>query len=253
MELARIKACICEGAAETAIIDILLDSDLLIFRREEMLDERVIRCRDGRSFETRYLRKGFNDLISVIRVLDSHREKFRLGKAYEKKVDVINVVTAPEIALYPEEFEICSHFEVTAAIPTVLFAVTTWKENGKPNVCFHAWSCFHGDKTAFFAVMGNLFQHTHTYANILREKCFCINFLPIDCCGRLVETIHQNEYGADEFAAGGFTVSDAKMIHAPVIGEAFVNMECTLKDVQNLLTGESGQSAIATVDIRMFD
>ncbi len=29
--------------------------------------------------------------------------------------------------LYPEEFEICSHFEVTAAIPTVLFAVTTWK------------------------------------------------------------------------------------------------------------------------------
>ncbi len=116
--------------------------------------------------------------------------------------------------LYPEEFEICSHFEVTAAIPTVLFAVTTWKENGKPNVCFHAWSCFHGDKTAFFAVMGNLFQHTHTYANILREKCFCINFLPIDCYGRLVETIHQNEYGTDEFAAGGFTVSDAKTIHA---------------------------------------
>lgn len=64
---------------------------------------------------------------------------------------------------YPEEFELFSHFEVTAGIPTVLFAVTTWKENGKPNVCFHSWSCFHGDKTAFFAVMGNLYQHTHTY------------------------------------------------------------------------------------------
>lgn len=75
---------------------------------------------------------------------------------------------------YPEEFELFSHFEVTAGIPTVLFAVTTWKENGKPNVCFHSWSCFHGDKTAFFAVMGNLYQHTHTYANIQREKCFCI-------------------------------------------------------------------------------
>ena len=46
---------------------------------------------------------------------------------------------------YPEEFELFSHFEVTAGIPTVLFAVTTWKENGKPNVCFHSWSCFHGD------------------------------------------------------------------------------------------------------------
>ena len=108
----------------------------------------------------------------------------------------------------------------------------------------------------------------------------------------------RDRYGTDEFAAGGFTVSDAKTIHAPVIGEAFVNMECTLKDVQdlsgagiaamvvgevqhvsveeeyvkgyekrygkdgfmmlipamqNLLTGESGQSAIATVDIQMFD
>ena len=33
---------------------------------------------------------------------------------------------------YPEEFELFSHFEVTAVIPTVLFAITTWKENGKP-------------------------------------------------------------------------------------------------------------------------
>ena len=53
---------------------------------------------------------------------------------------------------YLEEFDLFSHFEVTAGIPTVLFAVTTWKENGKPNVCFHSWSCFHGDKTAFFAI-----------------------------------------------------------------------------------------------------
>ena len=47
MELAGYKACICEGSAENAIIDILLDYDLLIFSREEMLEE-VIRCRDGK-------------------------------------------------------------------------------------------------------------------------------------------------------------------------------------------------------------
>ena len=52
--------------------------------------------------------------------------------------------------LYPEEFELFSHFETAAGIPTALFAVTTWKANGKPNVCFHAWGSFHGDKTAFF-------------------------------------------------------------------------------------------------------
>ena len=71
---------------------------------------------------------------------------------------------------YPEEFELFSHFETASAIPQVLFAITTWKENGKPNVCFHSWSCFHGDKTAFFAVMGCLYQKTHTYSNIKREK-----------------------------------------------------------------------------------
>ena len=42
MELAKYKACICEGSAEEAIIDILIDNNLLIFTREEMLEERVI-------------------------------------------------------------------------------------------------------------------------------------------------------------------------------------------------------------------
>ena len=199
---------------------------------------------------------------------------------------------------YPEEFALFSHFETTAGIPTVLFAITTWKENGKPNVCFHSWSCFHGDKTAFFAVMGNLCQHTHTYANIKREKCFCINFLPISYYDKLIATINHNDLEADEFAIGSFTLTNAKTIQAPVIQEAFMNMECTLKDIQdlsgagitamiagqvqhisieeeyaqayeprygkagfmmlipapqNLITGEPGQSAIATVNIERLD
>ena len=36
-------------------------------------------------------------------------------------------------SLYPEEFELFSHFETTSGIPNVLFAITTWKKNGKPN------------------------------------------------------------------------------------------------------------------------
>jgi hypothetical protein len=99
MNLAKYKACICEGAAEAAIMDILVDNELLIFSRDEMLDESVIRCRSARRFEERYLRKGFDDQISVIRILDSHREEFRLSKAYQHKIDVINVVTAPEIEM----------------------------------------------------------------------------------------------------------------------------------------------------------
>ena len=81
MELAKYMACICEGSAENAIMDILLDNDLLIFNREEMLEEEVIRCRDGKRFEEKYLRKGFMGKISVIRILDSRRENFKLSKA----------------------------------------------------------------------------------------------------------------------------------------------------------------------------
>lgn len=99
MELAKYKACICEGSAESAIIDVLVDNDLLIFTREEMLDESVIRCRSAKKFEERYLRKGFSSQISVLRILDSRREEFRLSKAYAGKVDVINIITAPEIEM----------------------------------------------------------------------------------------------------------------------------------------------------------
>ena len=92
-------ACIAEGAAEEAIIDILLDHHLLKFGRETMLDEKVLRCRSASAFESKYLRKGFSGKITVYRILDSRRENFRLGKAYEHKVDVINVITAPEIEM----------------------------------------------------------------------------------------------------------------------------------------------------------
>ena len=64
-----------------------------------MLEETVIRCRDGKHFEQKYLRKGFEGKISVIRILDSRRENFKISKAYVHKVDVINVVTAPEIEM----------------------------------------------------------------------------------------------------------------------------------------------------------
>lgn len=99
MELANYVACICEGAAEAALIDILLDNNLLIFTRQQMLEEAVIRCRTAKNFEERYLRKGFQRAITVVRILDSRRERFSLSKAYARKVDVINVITAPEIEM----------------------------------------------------------------------------------------------------------------------------------------------------------
>jgi hypothetical protein len=84
MELAKYKACICEGSAENAIIDILLDNDLLIFTREEMLEEEVIRCRDGKRFEEKYLRKGFLEKIS-------EGSTFETDKGYQQQTPWVGI------------------------------------------------------------------------------------------------------------------------------------------------------------------
>lgn len=97
--MARYVACICEGGAEHAILDLLMNNHKLIFEREDLIEEEVLRCRRGKEFEEKYLKKGFSEKIIVYRILDSRNEKFKLSKAYEKKVDVINVVTAPEIEM----------------------------------------------------------------------------------------------------------------------------------------------------------
>lgn len=99
MELSKYIACICEGTAERVIIDLLLDNDKLIFSREDLLEHEIIRCRNAKKFEEQYLRKGFTEKITVLRILDSRKESFKLSKPYEHKIKVINVITAPEIEM----------------------------------------------------------------------------------------------------------------------------------------------------------
>ena len=97
--MSKYKACICEGGAETAIMDLLLDQNKLIFSRDELLEGEILRTRKGKEVETRYLKKNFSGKITVYRILDSRRENFTISKAYQQKVEVVNVITAPEIEM----------------------------------------------------------------------------------------------------------------------------------------------------------
>lgn len=99
IHLSKYIACICEGSAERAIIKILLDKNRLIFTWDDLLDGEILRCRNAKKFEEQHLRKGFTDRITVLRVLDSRREEFKLSKAYASKIDVVNVIMAPEIEM----------------------------------------------------------------------------------------------------------------------------------------------------------
>lgn len=95
----NIIACICEGKAEHAIMDILLENNSLRFERHQLLDEKILDIRSASKFEQQYLRKNFENKITIYRVLDSRRENFKLSKLYINKVEVINVITAPEIEM----------------------------------------------------------------------------------------------------------------------------------------------------------
>lgn len=95
----EIIACICEGSAEQAILEILLEDNKLEFCKEQLLERKILRCRSAKSFENQYLSKGFSKKVKIYRILDSRKEKFKLSTLYAKKVEVINVVTAPEIEM----------------------------------------------------------------------------------------------------------------------------------------------------------
>lgn len=75
MDFSKYIACICEGTAEQVIINILLDNNKLIFDRKDLLEEDVLRSRSGQKFEQQYLRKGFDDKITVLRISWIHETK----------------------------------------------------------------------------------------------------------------------------------------------------------------------------------
>lgn len=144
---------------------------------------------------------------------------------------------------WPGQYEYFSHFEFLSGVPHALFLITTLKENGKPNACFHSWSAFSGDGGGFYAVMPGLGMHTHTYKNIICEREFCINFISSKYYDSCIKTISENSDDTDELAAGGFTAEPSKTIKAPRIKEAFLSLECTLHSVNDL----SGKGRTALV------
>lgn len=104
-------AVIIEGGAEKSIVRVLLDNDLLKFKRTNMLEEDVIQDRSGKTFAREHLSYGFeNNQISIIRIHDSHRENFILPKAYTRMISkVTDIYTTPEIeilfVIYYDDFD----------------------------------------------------------------------------------------------------------------------------------------------------
>lgn len=97
---------LCEGDAERAIIDVLVDNKLLCFSREEMFKDGKVRSRNFRDFQKNHL-----ELIKVSKKLVIYRVQDDIPKSmtspnvlpqkqYEHMIDkVVFVITRPEIEM----------------------------------------------------------------------------------------------------------------------------------------------------------
>jgi flavin reductase (DIM6/NTAB) family NADH-FMN oxidoreductase RutF len=111
--------------------------------------------------------------------------------------------------------------------PNFTFYITTYKENGKNNVCLHAWGYVDSDPNQATYFILSLNKNGHTYQNVHREGVFCINY-QTEHNPALGKTVLYNAYEDDEIGAPGLTAEACVKISAPRIGECGLHLECTV-------------------------
>jgi len=129
---------------------------------------------------------------------------------------------------WPGSYDLFSWLDYVATIPNAISLITTRKANGAPNACLHAWGMLLGDRDNYTSLLA-MHDYYHTYANILREGEWCVNFPSLKHYPQSFETINVNQPDSDEITEAGLTVETAKVVQAPRIAECMLNLECKLE------------------------
>ncbi|MGN0262624.1 MAG: hypothetical protein ACI4B9_07295 [Eggerthellaceae bacterium] len=85
----------CEGTAEQIAIETLLSKDALIFPKADVVS--VTRTRKAADIQTEFLNYDYDWPVCIIRILDSRKERFKLGNLYSERFPVLSYVTHPEM------------------------------------------------------------------------------------------------------------------------------------------------------------
>ena len=119
-----------------------------------------------------------------------------------------------------------SWMDFVTAIPAPLFVVTSYKSNGMPNACLQSWACFKGMGQSFYAIISSVNKAGHMYKTIRETGEAVLNFPSAAIYDRCMDTVHNNQWDADEITASGLTAEPASMVNAPRIKECFLCLEC---------------------------
>ena len=83
--LEKYSAIICEGAAEEAIIEILLENHCIFIKNDDyLINNGPIKTRGAKEFCDKYMGKDYGSKIALFRILDSKRENFTVCKWFKK-------------------------------------------------------------------------------------------------------------------------------------------------------------------------
>ena len=91
--------CICEGAAEQAIIELLLDHNSLVFAHDNLVGREVTRKRKSSEIQSSFLNRAYQRRVNILRILDSKKDSFKLPPLYAERYPVHNIYTRPEIEM----------------------------------------------------------------------------------------------------------------------------------------------------------
>lgn len=81
----EIIACIYEGTAEKVIIEILLEANKLIFKKEDLLNEELIKRIKPKQFQSKYLNQDYEKKIKIIRIIDKKMKNLKFWPHMKSK------------------------------------------------------------------------------------------------------------------------------------------------------------------------
>lgn len=120
-----------------------------------------------------------------------------------------------------------SWLEHTAAVPSPLVVVTTYKSNGKPNATMQSWCTLVGEE-GYHCILSSVHKSGHLYRSLKETGCCVVNFPSADIIEKCMDTIKNNGFETDEITASGLT-AELSRVNAPRIRECFLNMDCVLE------------------------
>lgn len=129
---------------------------------------------------------------------------------------------------WPGELSSFAWHDFLTAIPSPIFVITTYKDNGKENACLQSWSTFVGDSGEFICIIGSVSKQGHLYKSLMQKRECVLNFPSADIYEKCTQTIDNNDYEEDEITKSGLTAEKAEIVNAPRIKECFLNIECEL-------------------------